>query len=117
MQPVKSAADAARKILASEGVSGIYRGYGATLASFGPFSALYFMLYENWKALALRLRSSESETAALVAAAALDGHSRIGFENSLWNADGSLVAVAIMLLTTVGMVVFFWRRGWLKRWH
>jgi len=30
---------------------------------------------------------------------------------------GSLVAVAIMLLTTVGMVVFFWRRGWLKRWH
>jgi magnesium transporter len=30
---------------------------------------------------------------------------------------GSLVAVAIMLLTTVAMVVFFWRRGWLKRWH
>jgi magnesium transporter len=30
---------------------------------------------------------------------------------------GSLVAVAIMMLTTVGMVVFFWRRGWLKRWH
>jgi hypothetical protein len=25
--------------------------------------------------------------------------------------------VAIMLLTTVAMVVFFWRRGWLKRWH
>ena len=32
------------------------------------------------------------ETAALVAAAALDGHSRIGFENSLWNADGSLAS-------------------------
>jgi magnesium transporter len=30
---------------------------------------------------------------------------------------GSLVAVVIMMLTTVGMVVFFWRRGWLKRWH
>jgi magnesium transporter len=30
---------------------------------------------------------------------------------------GGLVAVAMMLLTTVGMVVFFWRRGWLRRWH
>ena len=32
------------------------------------------------------------ETAALVTAAALEGHCRIGFENSLWNADGSLAA-------------------------
>ncbi len=30
---------------------------------------------------------------------------------------GTLVAIAIMLATTVGMVVVFWRRGWLKRWH
>lgn len=30
---------------------------------------------------------------------------------------GSLVAVATMVATTVGMVLFFWRRGWLKRWH
>jgi magnesium transporter len=30
---------------------------------------------------------------------------------------GNLVAVAIMLATTIGMVLFFWRRGWLKRWH
>jgi magnesium transporter len=30
---------------------------------------------------------------------------------------GSLVAVAIMLVAVVGMVVFFWRRGWLRRWH
>ncbi len=30
---------------------------------------------------------------------------------------GSLVAAAVMLATTVGMVVFFWRRGWLRRWH
>jgi len=32
------------------------------------------------------------ETAALVTAAALDGHCRIGFENSLWNADGTLAS-------------------------
>jgi magnesium transporter len=30
---------------------------------------------------------------------------------------GALVAIAIMLATTVGMVAIFWRRGWLKRWH
>ena len=31
--------------------------------------------------------------------------------------SGSLVAGAMMAATTIGMVVFFWRRGWLKRWH
>jgi 3-keto-5-aminohexanoate cleavage enzyme len=33
-----------------------------------------------------------AETQALVAAAALGGHCRVGFENSLFNADGSLAA-------------------------
>lgn len=42
-----SARDAVRQIVGSgEGLAGLYRGYGATLASFGPFSALYFALYE-----------------------------------------------------------------------
>jgi hypothetical protein len=27
------------------------------------------------------------------------------------------VAIGIMAATTIGMVAFFWRRGWLKRWH
>jgi hypothetical protein len=39
--------DALRQITKTEGVRGIYKGYGATLASFGPFSALYFMFYEQ----------------------------------------------------------------------
>ena len=30
-------------------MAGIYKGYAATLASFGPFSALYFMFYERCK--------------------------------------------------------------------
>jgi hypothetical protein len=42
--------DALRKIARTEGIGGIYKGYGATLASFGPFSALYFMFYEQCKA-------------------------------------------------------------------
>lgn len=41
--------DALRKISSTEGLSGIYKGYSATLASFGPFSALYFMFYERFK--------------------------------------------------------------------
>ena len=42
--------DALKKIAKTEGLSGIYKGYAATLASFGPFSALYFMFYEKFKA-------------------------------------------------------------------
>jgi hypothetical protein len=38
-------------IKASEGIKGLYRAYAATVFSFGPFSALYFMLYEHIKGL------------------------------------------------------------------
>ena len=50
-----SARDAIRQIVLTrggEGVTGLYRGYGATLASFGPFSALYFAFYEPLKSAA-----------------------------------------------------------------
>jgi len=43
-----------REALQYEGVGGLYRGYAATLASFGPFSALYFAFYEPCKALTQR---------------------------------------------------------------
>jgi hypothetical protein len=36
-------------IVREEGIRGLYRGYGATLASFGPFSAFYFMFVEQLK--------------------------------------------------------------------
>ena len=45
----KGGVDAFVKIWCSEGARGIYRGYGATLVSFGPFSALYFVFYEYLK--------------------------------------------------------------------
>jgi hypothetical protein len=41
--------DALKTILRDEGLHGLYRGYGATLASFGPFSAFYFVFYEHFK--------------------------------------------------------------------
>ena len=37
----------AKEALSNEGIHGLYKGYWATLASFGPFSALYFVFYEN----------------------------------------------------------------------
>jgi uncharacterized membrane protein YgcG len=37
-------------IMETEGLRGVYRGYGATLLSFGPFSAFYFLFYEKFKA-------------------------------------------------------------------
>ena len=47
-------------ILKQEGVSGIYKGYGATLLSFGPFSALYFVFYEKMKLLSWRILDAQS---------------------------------------------------------
>lgn len=43
--------DAIRKVLKTEGVRGLYRAYGATVMSFGPFSAFYFLFYEKMKGL------------------------------------------------------------------
>lgn len=47
--PYRNSADALKTILRQEGVRGIYKGYYATLSSFGPFSALYFLMYEESK--------------------------------------------------------------------
>lgn len=41
--------DAFRQIRRTEGVRGLYKAYWATVMSFGPFSALYFMFYETAK--------------------------------------------------------------------
>ena len=41
--------DAIRQIMKTEGTRGLYRAYGATVMSFGPFSALYFLFYEKFK--------------------------------------------------------------------
>ena len=46
----KGSLDALQQIIRTEGMRVIYRGYWATLASFGPFSALYFVFYERCKA-------------------------------------------------------------------
>ncbi|CAI5741874.1 unnamed protein product [Peronospora destructor] len=44
--------DAVQIIARTEHFGGLYKGYFATLLSFGPFSALYFMFYEKAKMFA-----------------------------------------------------------------
>jgi hypothetical protein len=36
-----------RTIMRQEGYRGLYKGYFATLFSYGPFSAIYFAWYEE----------------------------------------------------------------------
>lgn len=57
----KGSTHALRTILKKEGLRGIYKGYGATLLSFGPFSAFYFMFYEQAKAIAKRTINTDKQ--------------------------------------------------------
>lgn len=55
--------DALKQISRTEGLSGVYKGYLATLGSFGPFSAFYFAFYEKfkyWARIRLTGRTNES---------------------------------------------------------
>ena len=51
--------DAIRQILKTEGARGLYRAYGATVMSFGPFSALYFLFYEKFKERAVSFSTQD----------------------------------------------------------
>ena len=46
-----SSSAALRRVLAEDGVRGLFRGYGAGLATYGPFVAIYFMCYEKSKSM------------------------------------------------------------------
>ncbi|KAG5183809.1 mitochondrial carrier domain-containing protein [Tribonema minus] len=54
-QAYRGSLHALRTIMRNEGLGGIYKGYAATLLSFGPYSALYFMAYEEAKNVARRM--------------------------------------------------------------
>lgn len=43
----RGSADALKTIMRYEGLGGMYKGYFSTLASFGPFSGVYFVVYES----------------------------------------------------------------------
>jgi len=46
--------DAIKHTITHEGVRGLYKAYGATVLSFGPFSALWFFFYETFKGLCVK---------------------------------------------------------------
>jgi len=54
--------DAFRTILREEGLRGLYKGYAATVYSFGPFSAIYFGLFETIRGQILSRREARSTT-------------------------------------------------------
>ena len=56
----RSSPEAVSMLWRHEGFRGMYKGYFSTLASFGPFSALYFMFYEEFKDLYATNRPSGS---------------------------------------------------------
>ena len=43
----RNTAHAFQTIWRNEGIRGVYKGYGASLWSYGPFSALFFLFYEK----------------------------------------------------------------------
>jgi hypothetical protein len=45
----RGSVDGIRTVMMNESIRGLYRGYMSTLASFGPFSAIYFMTFEAAK--------------------------------------------------------------------
>ena len=61
----RNSIDAVKQIARSEGVfRGLYKGYGATLLSFGPFSAIYFALYEGLKPEVAQYLSSAASSSS-----------------------------------------------------
>ncbi len=57
----KNSWDSLKQIMKHEGLLGIYKGYGATLMSFGPFSAFYFAFYEQAKVTAGQILKKDSK--------------------------------------------------------
>eukprot|EP01039_Chlorochromonas_danica_P004665 gene4665-5111_t len=55
----RGSADALRTILQREGLRGLYKGYWATLFSYGPFSSIYFWLFEEMKSLRKRRQAED----------------------------------------------------------
>ncbi|KAG7398935.1 hypothetical protein PHYBOEH_010040 [Phytophthora boehmeriae] len=76
--------DALQTIARTEQLGGLYKGYTATLFSFGPFSALYFMFYEEAKVFAQkRLDTHELPAHYTLASAAIAGASASFLTNPL----------------------------------
>lgn len=57
-----SSAVITRDLLIHEGPRALFRGYGMTIAVFGPYSMIYFMLYERLKSSATQMQSLQDSS-------------------------------------------------------
>ena len=77
-------------------------GYAATLASFGPFSALYFLFYERLKsAHASHLRSSAPRTSDAMVAGASGGAEEVPVAYALLHGAAAGNAARIASVSVV----------------
>lgn len=86
--------DAIATIARTEGIKGIYRGYGATLASFGPFSAIYFSGYEQCKEAYVRWVLPEQHQQRLQRSANAAAAAAVRFEEAGSSASEGMVQAA-----------------------
>jgi hypothetical protein len=49
------------KIVSTEGIRGLYKGYWAAIATYGPFVGIYFMCYEQMKSFSTRILAKSPE--------------------------------------------------------
>ena len=108
MEPISPAAavyrnsyHAMRTIFAEEGIRGIYRGYGATLLSFGPFSALYFLFYEKVLAPLLIIASTDiiSNEICVFLCCAVEGTCHLWQERS----DKPIISTDFAMVSAYGL--------------
>ncbi len=83
--------DAFKKILRHEGIRGLYKGYFATIFSFGPYSSIFFLSNEKIKELILTSTATPNTT------------KEVSFSQSLLTS-ASAAAVASFLTTPLDLV-------------
>lgn len=71
--------NALKQVFKTEGFRGLYKAYPATVFSFGPFSALYFMFYEQLKG---KMVSNDADT--YLKKVKESSHVQIGFFQSMF---------------------------------
>jgi hypothetical protein len=91
--PYASTADAARHIVATEGVRGLFRGMSITLAAYGPVSAAWWAMYQSThRALTARAAAAGDGAGKLQGAASGSGGSGGGGGGSGGGGDGAVRA-------------------------
>jgi hypothetical protein len=95
-----------RGVTHGEGARGLYRGYWATLGSFGPFSALYFTMYE-----ALRERALEAAVPAEAATPAAPRQLPTWLQAAVAAGAGAGASLLTNPLDLVKLRLQVWRAG------